>query len=304
MLAEALPRLPKLRRLVMWGDDPLPAAVGWDALLAAGAERRRRRGGGPAGRRRPRRPLADHLHVGHDQPPQGRGPQPHLAAQPGRAGRAAGPQLQRRAPQLPAAVPRLRLLGGGGHGGADRRPPDPHRHLRRRRGARPRRGRGRHDPARLRHPLGRPHPGPGGPSPPAVPPPRDAGRRHGELDADRLPQPGGVLPHGLGLGHERGVGVRVVQPPDPQRRAALRGVGLPDGRHGVPPHRSGDRRRTWRPASRGSCCSGATRGCRSTTASPRRPPRPSTPTAGSTPGTWCASGPTATSCSWAATRTC
>jgi len=36
MLAEALPRLPKLRRLVMWGDDPLPSAVDWDALLAAG----------------------------------------------------------------------------------------------------------------------------------------------------------------------------------------------------------------------------------------------------------------------------
>jgi fatty-acyl-CoA synthase len=36
MLAEALPRLPKLRRLVMWGDDPLPDALSWDALLAAG----------------------------------------------------------------------------------------------------------------------------------------------------------------------------------------------------------------------------------------------------------------------------
>ena len=58
------------------------------------------------------------------------------------------------------------------------------------------------------------------------------------------------------------------------------------------------------PASRGSCCSAATRGCRRTTASRRRPPRPSTPTAGCTPATWCASGPTATSCSWAATRTC
>ena len=38
--------------------------------------------------------------------------------------------------------------------------------------------------------------------------------------------------------------------------------------------------------------------------SPRRPPRPSTPTAGCTPATWACCAPTATCASWAATRTC
>ena len=56
-----------------------------------------------------------------------------------------------------------------------------------------------------------------------------------------------------------------------------------------------------RPA-RSSCA--ATRSCAATTSSPRRPRPPSTPTAGCTPATWACFAPTATCASWAATRTC
>ncbi len=59
--------------------------------------------GGRTGRRR-----ADHLHLRYDEPAQGGPPHTRVVSEPSGAGGAARPHLQRRAYELPAALPRVR----------------------------------------------------------------------------------------------------------------------------------------------------------------------------------------------------
>ena len=124
---------PDLRRVVVLGEPRLLHAIDWTAFMAAraavgDAALAARQGGGRSGR-----PHGDLLHLGHDQPPKGAVHSHRPIRNPHERAQLLGMTDARRAHELPAPVPRLRLLRDRHGRGADRRQADPHRRLRRRR---------------------------------------------------------------------------------------------------------------------------------------------------------------------------
>ena len=211
---------------------------------AGGRRHGRRRGiAGPRRCGRSRQDAAHRIHVGHHGSSKGRDAGPYRDPQHPRTRPDSRRDLRRRAPQLPADVPRLRLQRARRHVGADRREADPDGRVRSRRGARRRRARRRDDHARLRGALARPADRAGKTAAQTEPPFRHPALRRRQLHPDRRAGPGRVLPDDLRLRPDRRLGLHHRLQPGRQPGTAGQHVGLPDERLPVPHHRSGDRRR-------------------------------------------------------------
>ncbi len=144
------PRYPLLRRVILLGQSPQAGTVDWASLAEPARHHLRRSSGRLRPRCRPRRDGLHHVHVGHDRVSQGRGADARADPQCRGTRLPDGHHAERHDPELPAALPRLRPVGGSVDVVGHRRAADRDPQLRSRGESRSDRERARDDHPRLR----------------------------------------------------------------------------------------------------------------------------------------------------------